>query len=147
MKEEKGITLLSLIIYIIALLLVISMLAAVSDMFFSNTQYITDSGKYIAEFNKFNMYFIEDVKNNKDTYEVTENSVIFEDGTQYTFEKAPDSGIYRNKVKICDNIEFCRFKKTEKTEENIIKNIVEVVMVIDSSKLFEVSNEYVLKYW
>lgn len=147
MREEKGITLLSLIIYIIALVLVVAILATVSDMFFSNTQYITDSGKYIAEFNKFNMYFIEDVKNNKDTYEVTDNTVIFEDGTQYTFEKAPDNGIYRNKVKICSNIAYCEFTKREKKEENITKNIVEVIMVIDSSKLFEVSNEYVLKYW
>ncbi len=143
MKKERGITLISLIIYIIILILVISMLSIVSDMFFSNTKYITDSGKYIAEFNKFNMYFIEDVKNNKDTYKVTNNEIIFEDGTIYTYKKAPDNGIYRNKVKICKNISFCQFTTTEEDE----KKLIQVKMVVNSSKHFEVSNEYVLKYW
>ena len=147
MKSNRGITLLSLIIYIIVLTFVVAMLATISDMFFSNTKYITDSGKYISEFNKFNMYFIEDVKNNKNTYEVTDNQIIFEDGTTYTYKTDPDNGIYRNKVKICTNIAFCKFTKSKKEEETITKNIIQVKMVIKSSKLFEVTNEYVLKYW
>ena len=147
MKQEKGITLISLIIYIILLMVVTSMLAIVSDMFFANTQYITESGKYISEFNKFNMYFIEDVKNNKDTYQITENEVIFEDGTKYTYVSGTDNGIYRNKVKICSNIENCIFSKEEKVEENITKKIINVKISIKSSKVFETSNDYVLKYW
>lgn len=147
MKEERGVTLISLIIYIIVLMLVVSMLSIVSDMFFSNTKYITDSGKYISEFNKFNMYFIEDVKNNKDMYKVNNHEIIFEDGTIYTYKESPDNGIYRNKVKICSNISFCQFTTTKKEEENITKKLIQVKMLINSSKLFEVGNEYVLKYW
>ena len=147
MKQEKGITLASLIIYMILLMFAISMLAIISDMFFSNTNYITESGKYISEFNKFNMYFIEDVKNNNNTYEVTNNQIIFEDGTVYTYYEAPDSSIYRNKVKICTNITYCKFTKTEEKQNNTIKNLIQVHMAIKSSKLFEVKNEYVLKYW
>lgn len=71
MKTQKGITLLSLIVYIILLTFVIAMLSVVSSLFFSNTKYITENSKNISEFNKFNMYFIEDVKNNKTTLEVT----------------------------------------------------------------------------
>lgn len=147
MKQEKGITLLSLVIYMIVLVMVISMLAIISDMFFTNTKYLNESGKYVSEYNKFNMYFIEDVKNNKDTYEVTNNEIIFEDGTVYTYKEGPDYGIYRNKVKICNNIAFCNFTKTEKVEENITKNIIGITIAIDSSKSFIVENEYVLRYW
>ncbi len=147
MKQEKGITLTSLIIYMILLTFAISMLAVISDMFFSNTKYITESGKYISEFNKFNMYFIEDVKNNNNTYEVTNHQIIFEDGTIYTYYEAPDNSIYRNKVKICNNIAYCKFTKTEQKQNNITKNLIQVQMAIKSSKLFEVKNEYVLRYW
>ena len=147
MKEERGITLVSLIIYIILLIFAISILAIVSDMFFSNTKYITENGKYISEFNKFNMYFIEDVKKNKNTYEVTEHQIIFEDGTVYTYQEAPDNSIYRNKVKICTNITYCEFTKQEQSENGFIKNLIQVHMTIKSTKLFEVQNQYVLRYW
>ena len=147
MKEEKGITLVSLIIYMIILTFAIGMLGTVSDMFFANTNYITESGKYISEFNKFNMYFIEDVKNNQNTYEVTDHQIIFEDGTIYTYQENPDNSIYRNKVKICTNIAFCQFTKQEHKENNVTKNLIQVHMAIKSSKLFEIQNEYVLKYW
>lgn len=147
MKQEKGITLISLIIYIILLTLVISMLSVVSNMFYLNRQYIIETGEYISEFNKFNMYFIEDVKNNKDIYKISENEIIFEDGTKYTYISGTDNGIYRNKVKICSNIEKCVFSKEDKVEEKITKKIINVEMSIESSKSFETSNEYVLKYW
>ena len=74
MKTQKGVTLLSLILYMIALSIVIAMLGTISQLFFANTQYITENSKYVAEFNKFNMYFIEDVKKNKNTKEVTDNN-------------------------------------------------------------------------
>lgn len=147
MKSNKGITLLSLIIYIISLTLVISILSIVSKFFYSNTQNIMDKGKYISEFNKFNMYFIEDVKNNKQTYSVTDNEIIFADGTVYTFNGQEDNGIYRNKVKICKNISYCSFSKNEIQVDGIQKNIIKVNIVIEGSKTFSAQNEYVLKYW
>lgn len=147
MKSEKGITLLSLIIYIILLVLVVSMLSIISSLFFSNTNIIKDNSKNIAEFNKFNMYFIEDVKNNTNTYEVTPEKIVFEDGTVYTYKKDPDTGIYRNKVKICNNIGYCYFSKQEKTVNNFTKQIINVHMIIKGSKIFETTNNYVLKYW
>ena len=145
MKSQKGITLTSLILYIVVLLVVISTLSVVSTYFYSNTSYITDTGKYIAEFNKFNMYFIEDVKNNSNIYSITDNKIIFEDGTIYTYS---DASIYRNKVQICKNINSCNFSKFEETDSNnFTKQIVNVKMKIKGSQVFETENNYVLKYW
>jgi len=144
-KSEKGITLTSLIIYIVLLLVAIGTLSIISQHFYSNTSYITDMGKYVSEFNKFNMYFIEDVKNNSDLYSISENKIVFADGTIYTYS---EQSIYRNKVEICSNIYSCMFEQKEQiNDKNFAKKIVNVKLKIQGSKLFESENDYVLKYW
>lgn len=145
MRLEKGITLTSLIIYIVLLLVAIGILSTISQYFYSNTSYITEMGKYVSEFDKFNMYFIEDVKNNSELYSVSENQIIFGDGTKYTYF---GQAIYRNKVEICNNIYTCVFEQKEQVDENSFnKKIVGVKLSIKGSKLFESENDYVLKYW
>lgn len=145
MKQEKGITLVSLIIYIILLMFVVAILSNISQHFYSNTSYIQEMGKYISEFNKFNMYFIEDIKNNSDTYTVTKDKLVFADGTIYTYS---NKSIYRNKVEICTNINICEFtKREEQDKNNFTKKIVNVKMEIEGSKTFNSENDYVLKYW
>ena len=145
MKSEKGITLTSLILYIVVLLVVIATLSVISTHFYSNTSYITDMGKYIAEFNKFNMYFIEDVKNNSRLYSIVEDKIVFEDGTIYTYS---NNSIYRNKVEICKNIYNCSFSQIEETDSNdFTKQIINVTLSIDGTEMFETENSYVLKYW
>ena len=141
MKNEKGITLVAVIIYIILLLIVTAMLSTMSQFFFENTKFIEDSSKYSSEFNKFNMFFIEDIKNNKSTYEVSESKVVLKDGTTYEYKEA---GIYRDKVKICNNISKCVFTKRIVNGE---KEIIQVEMEVNNEKNFKVYNDYVLKYW
>lgn len=145
MRTEKGITLTSLIIYIIVLIFIVSMLSAISSYFYANTSYISETGKYVSEFNKFNMYFIEDVKNNSDIYSIDKNKIVFADGTIYTYT---NESIYRNKVEICNNIHGCSFEKREEVDtNNFVKKILNVKMIIKGSKIFESQNDYVLKYW
>lgn len=147
MKSQKGITLTVLIIYIVIMCFVISMLATVSTFFFDNTDQIKTNAKYIAEYNKFNMYFIEDVKNNEEIERISSNEIVFKDGTVYTYKGSSDRSIYRNKVKICKNISYCNFSKAITTVNDVEKKIVNVHMVIEGSGFFETNNEYVLKYW
>ena len=147
MRSEKGITLLSLIIYIILVTIVLAMLGFMTNFFFSNTKYVVNNAKDVAEFNKFNMYFVEDVKNNKTIYEIKDEEITFADGTIYTYKGNKDNSIYRNKTKICTNVEYCTFSKQTKKVDNTIKQIVTVNIVIKSRGLFETTSEYVLKYW
>lgn len=147
MKSEKGITLTSLVIYIVLLMLVVSFLSLVSSKFYSKTEYLKDANKYSSEYNKFNMYFIEDVKNNNNIYSISEDNkqIVFEDGTMYTYS---NQSIYRNKVKICDNVKFCAFTKREETDQNnFTKIIINVNMKINANPEFETQNDYTLKYW
>jgi hypothetical protein len=125
-------------------MIVVGILSVVTSNFVNSTNYITDSGKYVAEYNKFNMFFIEDVKNNtsasipiaQDTY------INFFDGTGYQFK---DNAIYRNGVKICKNIEDCKFTVVYLEEEK--KYIVNVNLKIKGSNTYETENSYVLRYW
>lgn len=145
MKSEKGITLTYLIIYVVLLILVVSTLSIVSTHFYSNTKYLMDNGKYVSQFDKFNMYFVEDVKNNKETYSVESNKIVFEDGTIYTYS---EKSIYRNKVELCRNIENCIFSKLDETDDNnFTKKIINVKLSIAGENKFETENNYVLKYW
>ena len=146
MKNEKGITLVSLVVYIVVLTIVIAIITTVSSFFYSNINYAMAKESYAPEFNKFNMYFIEDVKNNKNAI-VNTTSVEFEDGTKYTFDQLTET-IYRNDLAIAENVKGIIFSKTNETVRNTTKTIIKVEIGIgeDEAPLVE-EIDYVLKYW
>ena len=65
MKSERGVTLVILVIYILMFSVVMGLLATLSNYIYSNLSYVNDNSIDVSEFNKFNMYFIEDTKTNK----------------------------------------------------------------------------------
>ena len=85
LKGEKGITLTSLVIYIIVFVIIIAIMANISNYFYSNIGGIKDSPKYVAEFNKFSMFFIADVKRNTEIVTISEDSLQLADGTKYVY--------------------------------------------------------------
>lgn len=118
MKSEKGITLISLTVYLIAMVIVVAVVAVVSGYFYKNTKGLKENIDPIGEYTKFNAFFSEELNHenikvlecntkNKQT-EQKESYIVFDDGVQYTFIKE-NKGIYRNKVKICREIEDCDF--------------------------------------
>ena len=146
MRKQKGITLISLIVSIIAMSIVLGILASIVQSFSSNMNLVQENGRYVSEITKFNSYFIDDVKNNK-TVDITEkNIVIFEDGTTYQFA---ENSIYRNKVKICSHIATCTFDSNSIISGGITKNIIVATMVTEGNEKTSVGiqNEYVLRYW
>lgn len=115
MKSQKGVTLISLTVYIISLTIVIAILATISSYFYTNTEFIKDIDP-ITEYTTFSNYFSKEVNTpNIEILESGDNYVVFDNGTQYTFVEE-NQGIYRNKVKICNNIEECSFE--EGTNDN-----------------------------
>ena len=114
MKSEKGVTLISIVVYIIGIMIVIAILSGLSNFFFQNKNELLDQSRYISEYNKFNMYFINDIKNNRTAeietiyqQEKDENGhnvdvivdgnkveagmrIILADGTVYTYRKITD---------------------------------------------------------
>lgn len=144
MKSEKGITLTSLVIYIVVATLIISTMAVLSTFFFNNINLVKDQDKYAPEFNKFVMFFVEDVKSNKKAT-VTNNQVIFADGDTYTYN-SNEQKIYRNDTVIAKNVELASFTLAQETSDknNTTKNIITVRFVI---KDFDETMDFVLRYW
>ena len=62
MKEEKGITLISLIVYVILMSLVISAISSITASFYTNINEFDNESESAVAFSKFNMYFINDIK-------------------------------------------------------------------------------------
>lgn len=144
MKSEQGVTLTSLVIYIAAATVLISTMAVMSSHFFANIQLVKNQSDYVVEYNKFNMFFIQDVKANK-AASIIGTTIVFEDGTKYEYK---DESIYRNDKKIAKNIRTASFEPATYTVNNVTKNLIKVNLNIGvEKKSYQKQIEYVLKYW
>lgn len=113
MKNNKGITLISLITYILGMTIVVALIATLTSYFYKNidtsgvnndtTQYTKFSSVFLEETNKNNNSVI-DCKSLKDGI----SYIIFASKNQYTFDENSKS-IYKNNIKICDDVEMCDF--------------------------------------
>ncbi len=154
MKSEKGITLTILVIYVVFFSIIMSLLAALSNYIYKNIGYVNDNSIDISEFNKFNMYFIEDIKTNKQA-EIKETvneegkeilQITFEDGDTYRYVKS-EKTIYKNKQKIAKDIIDFNAEQFNNSEKR--KKYIEVNIKIGSNDEanYKKKIEYVLKYW
>ena len=142
MKSEKGVTLTSLIIYVIAMVIVVSTIAIITKYFYSNINKLSNNTNDLAEITKLNTFITEEINKTGNTiYECNEknqtsndNYIVFYNPndrdeingnkgyTQYTFK---NDSIYLNKIKICDNIQDCRFELIE-NESNKFKVVLTI---------------------
>lgn len=133
MKSQKGISLISLTIYLIAMSIVIAIIAVISTYFYKNTNSLLDNINPLAEYTKFNTFFSDEVnhnnikilecktnyKNGDDSQGIENSYVAFDNGVQYMYIKE-NKGIYRNQVKICENVENCTFERKIKNGKDVI---------------------------
>lgn len=116
MKSNKGITMISLITYIMGLTIVLALVATLTTFFFKNIS-AKDLNSDTTQYTKFSSIFLEEInnKNNSvvDCKPITDgvSYIIFSSGNQYTFN-ANSKCIYKNKIKICENVEICDFSYT-----------------------------------
>lgn len=146
-KNQKGVTLTELVVYITVMLAVLGVMDSISSFFYNNLGIVKESAKYSAQFDSFNSYITVDIKNNKDVV-VKNKTLIFEDGTTYVYNEA-DEGIYRGNQKIATNVKTFNVSKKTITINNVDKNILTVQIIIGNSSktLFNRTIDYTLKYW
>ena len=117
MKNNRGITLTSVMIYVIGMVLAIGVIATITSYFYSNvnieslnsdaaTQFTTFSGIFSYEVNLLDNKVIDCVTEQENGKKVS--YIIFSSGNQYTFKEETNS-IYQNQVKICSEIVDCDF--------------------------------------
>lgn len=120
MKSEKGITLISLTIYVIVMLIVVGIASMFSSFFFKDVKLISNIVSPVTEYTNFNSYFSEEVNHeNIKVLECKENYIVFNNYVQYTF--VPENkAIYRDNVKICEDVEMCKFEYKIKNGKNVV---------------------------
>lgn len=126
MKDNKGITLTSLIIYILVLLIVVTIVANITTFFYSNVINAKENSQNIATITKFNLYFTKDVKkmgNRVETIGENENYIKFTSGNTYTFQ---NNAIYFNNVKICDNVTNAQFQLKSINDKKVVSVLISV---------------------
>ena len=118
MKSEKGVTLSSLIVYVILATAIVAIFANMTASFYVNVNKFNDESEDTVAYSKFNMYFLNDIKNENTTIQDSQVSYIIlsvnGETIQYTIQ---NNQLYRNKVKLCDNVQNGRFT----VEDNLIK--------------------------
>lgn len=138
MKSQKGLTTTSLIIYIISMLIAIGIIATITSFFYTNIINLEDSSTNVAELTKFNMHFLQEIKNkNNEIARITNNSITFLTGNTFTFQ---DNSIYLNSSRICENV-----KNLEFTSEDVNnKTVIKVLTTIGENLEYTKTTKYVM---
>lgn len=124
MKNNHGVTITSLIVYVIAMLIVIGIIANLTSFFYTNVFNLEDESANISEISKFNMYFLKEVKNtNNSIVQITENKITFITGNTFTLQ---DNAIYLNNIRICENVKNLNFAKEQVNNKNVISVLITV---------------------
>ena len=124
MKDQKGITLISLIVYILLMTLIIALLSNITVSFYTSINNFDRESESAVAFSKFNMYFLNDIRReNSKLSETTSNTIVIVYGGEGSEEVSikysiKDKALYRNKVKICDGIND--YKIVSDKQENTV---------------------------
>ena len=114
MKSEKGITLTSLVIYVIGITIIFAVVANLTIYFNKNSRTIEYTTNNSEQITRLNQYLINDTKKeNAQITEANENIIIIQangETIKYTYDKN-SKGIYRNKVKIANDVQSLEIKK------------------------------------
>lgn len=154
MKSNKGFTLVSVIVYIVCLILAMSTVMMMNSFYFADVIQMRGVGELANQYNRFNMFFIEDMRQASDV------DVIDDSSNNKTIQIAKkdrsdgeiiyinyiwnNNSIYRNDVKIAENIFSLR-------ANNIVDNIqegnsgieVHLVLSLEEQTLSYITNYYV----
>lgn len=152
MKNEKGITLAALVLYVIMFSITIALLASLSSYIFGNLDNISSEQISSEEFNKFNTYFVSDIKQSKmanisQNEESGDVTIKLESGSVYTYKKS-EKAIYKNKEKIARNI--VGFTAQSSVDTTYKKNVIDISVKTgkdENNPIFSKTIKYVLRYW
>lgn len=106
MKSQKGITMASLGVYIVVSIIVVATLATIMANYKNSIKTMDNDAEYSSEYNKFNLYFLEEVKkpenssmeraNSIETVDNDYNSIKFKTGNEFMY-KIQEEILYLNK--------------------------------------------------
>lgn len=123
-RNTKGITLVSLVIYVVIMLMLIAIIAVFKNNIDENIDSMGEYTSLVPKINKVHMYMLDEVnlKNNKVLKRNSSGSYIeFSSGNSYMFS---DGSLYKNSVKVLSDIIDGSFQvETENNNEVLYVNL------------------------
>ena len=150
MKSAKGVTLMSLMVYVAIFLVVIGVIANTSSFFYKNITIMDSESTSDYEYNKLNLYILEETKKKGNSIvSITENSVEFSSGDIFIKEKDSNKIYFIEQnldttIMLCDNVQACKFETKNENGKEILK--VSVTFTSENYEGKEYSTTYVLDY-
>lgn len=133
MRKNNGVTMVSLIIYVVVMTIVLGVMSSIITSFYNNTDTVQGNVQEIVEFNKFNSYFLKEVKlNNNQVDHVSEDNkyILFKSGNSFSIS---NNKIYYNNIRICDKVQTLEFVLEQDTEDvNGEYSIINVTLEFES---------------
>lgn len=106
MRKEKGITMVSLVIYVVVMTIALVVMSSITNSFYNNTETLKGNVKEIVEFNKFNNYFLKEIKKYNNTVDtIGTNYIKFNSGNSFEFRKDNNSIYFNTNIKVCSRVE------------------------------------------
>ena len=143
MKSQKGITMMSLVIYVASFMLITGIVGTITTYFYNNMKIMDANIGSNAEYNKLNLYMAKLVKE-KGTiiYKYDEDDgeyITFENGDKRnTFVKLGDI-LYYNNIKLCSNVDDFDVKVETDTGKPVVKVLFQVSGTVFSTQ-YVISN-------
>ncbi|MCL2859262.1 MAG: hypothetical protein FWF46_01555 [Oscillospiraceae bacterium] len=131
MKNEKGFTLISAIMYLLIATIVISLIVAISASVIKSFKVANDNDTKTVEMNKINMYMLTEmnIPNNKVEMVNADGTYIsFSQGSNYVFQ---DNILYKDKYKIAEGIGSVANNKFFEVDQENGKTVLTINMQID----------------
>lgn len=159
MKSEKGITLMSLMVYVAVFLVVIIVVANISNFFYKNITTMDAESTSDYEYNKLNLYILEETKKKGNSIltisETIDESIKkdahieFASGNFFQYNSNTNQ-IYlveqnkSTKIMLCENVQSCVFNLTKENSKDILT--VKVTFTSEDYKGRTFETKYVLDY-
>ena len=139
-KNEKGFTLISAIMYLLVATIVISLIVAISAGVIKSFRVANDDTAKITEINKINMYMLEEMNNPENKIDVISADgtyISFTQGGKYTFK---GNILYKDTYKIAEGIETVEGTKFFSVDQQNGKTVLTVNLKINGK---DEQNSYV----
>lgn len=144
MKKEKGVTMVSLVIYVVVMTIAISIMSSIVTNFYENIDTVQVDVQEVVQFSKFNNYFLKEIKsdNNKVEKISDENDyILFTSGNAFSIF---DNDIYFNNIKVCKNVKSIQIN-FGKDGDGIDKSIINIKLSFEKfnkSMNYKIENIY-----
>ena len=102
-RSNKGITMMSLIIYITSFLVVVGIIAGITAFFYGNASLMTQELYSASDYNKLNLYLVKESEQPGNRVTNT-NGLSFSNGDKFFYDST-NHLLYYNSICLCEDIQ------------------------------------------